>query len=77
MKWKWTWKNKSYEIFKTTIPIIMIDQNQLENVESLKYLGRILTNNGKYTCEIKCRIAIDKAAFTRRGLFLLAHWTWN
>jgi hypothetical protein len=49
---------------------IMIDQKQLENVESFKYLGRILTNNGKCTCEIKCRIAMATAAFNKkRALF--------
>jgi hypothetical protein len=49
---------------------IMIDQKQLENVESFKYLGRILTNYGRYTCEIKCRIAMAKAAFNeKRTLF--------
>jgi hypothetical protein len=31
---------------------IMIDQKQLENVESFEYLVSILTNDGKYTCEI-------------------------
>jgi hypothetical protein len=40
----------------------MIDQKQLENVEFFKYLGSILTNDGRYTCEIKCRIAMAKAA---------------
>jgi hypothetical protein len=55
----------------------MIDQKQLENVESFKYLGSILTNDGRCTCEIKRRIAMDKLHLTRRGLFLLAHWTWN
>jgi len=55
----------------------MIDQKPLENVESFKYLGSILTNDGSRTCEIKCRIAMAKAALTRRGLFLLANWTWN
>jgi hypothetical protein len=35
-------------------------------VESFKYLGRILTNDGKYTCEIKCRIAMAKAAFNKK-----------
>jgi len=45
--------------------LIMIDQNQLVNVESFKYLGSILTNNGRYTCEIKCRIAMAKAAFNK------------
>jgi len=37
-----------------------LDQKQLENVESFKYLGSILTNDGKCTCEIKCRIAMAK-----------------
>ena len=48
----------------------MIDQKQLENVESFKYLGSILTNGGKCTREIKCRIAMAKAAFNmKRALF--------
>jgi len=48
---------------------IMIDQTQLENVESFKYLA-ILTNDGRCTCEIKCRIAMAKAAFNKkRALF--------
>jgi hypothetical protein len=45
---------------------IMIDQKQLENVKSFKYLGSILTNDGRYTCEIKCRIAMAKAAFNKK-----------
>jgi hypothetical protein len=56
---------------------IKIDQKQLENVKSLKYLGSILTNNGRCTCEIKSRIAMTKAAFNKRRTLLLAHWTWN
>ena len=44
----------------------MIDQKQLENVESLKYLGSISTNDGRCTCEIKCRIAMAKAAFNKK-----------
>jgi len=49
---------------------IMIDQKQLENVDSFKYLGSILTNDGRCTCEIKCRIAMAKAAFNKkRALF--------
>jgi hypothetical protein len=51
----------------------MIDQKQLENVESFKYLGNILTNDGRCTCEIQCRIAMAKLHSTRRELFLLTH----
>jgi len=45
---------------------ISIDQKQLENVESFKYLGIMLTNGGRCTCEIKCRIAMAKAAFKKK-----------
>jgi len=45
---------------------IIIDQKQLENVESFKYLGSILTNDRRCTCEIKCRIAMAKAAFNKK-----------
>jgi len=40
-------------------------------VESFKYFGSILTNDGRCTCEIKCRIAMAKAAFNKkRNLFI-------
>ena len=49
---------------------IMIDQKRLENVESFKYLGSMLTNDGRCTCEIKSKIAKEKAAFNKkRALF--------
>jgi hypothetical protein len=50
----------------------MIDQKQLDNMESfIKYLGSMLTNDGKCTCEIKSRIAMAKAAFNKmRALFI-------
>jgi hypothetical protein len=44
----------------------MIDQKQLENVESFKYLGSMLTFDGRCTYEIKCRIAMAKAAFNKK-----------
>jgi DNA helicase TIP49 (TBP-interacting protein) len=70
-------KNKSNENLKKTIPsIIMIDQKQLENVECFKYLGSMLTNDGRNTCEIKSRIAIAKVSFSKKKNNLLpAHWT--
>jgi len=53
------------------IKLIIIDQKQLENVESFKYLGSILTNDGRCTCEIKCSTAMAKAAFNKkRALFI-------
>ena len=47
----------------------MIDQKQLENVECFKYLGNVLTNDGRCTCEIKSRIAMAKAAFNKKKTF--------
>ena len=39
-------------------------------MESFKDLGSILTNDGRYACEIKCRIAMAKTAFNKmRALF--------
>ena len=55
---------------------IMIDRKHLENVKCCKYLGSMLTNNGRYTCEIKSRVAMAKAAFNKKKtFFLLANWT--
>jgi hypothetical protein len=53
------------------------DQKQLENVESFKYLGSILTNDARCTCEIKCRIAMAKAAFNKKRALFTSKWTWN
>ena len=63
------WKKKTnvIRISRQPLPVkIMIDQKQLENVESFKYLGNILTNDGRCTCEIKCRIGMAKAAFNKK-----------
>ena len=45
---------------------IMIDQQQLESVECFKYLGNMLTNDGRCTCEIKSRTVMAKAAFHKK-----------
>ena len=58
---------KVMRISRQSFPVkIMIDQKQLENVETFKYLGSILTNDGRRTCEIKCRFAMAKAAFNKK-----------
>ena len=44
----------------------MIDQKQQENVEYFKYLGSILTNDGRCTCEIKSRYALAIAALNKK-----------
>ena len=64
-------KTKVMRISRQPFPVkIMVDQKQLENVESFKYLGSSLTNDGRCNCEIKCRITMAKAAFNKkRALF--------
>ena len=60
-------ENKSNENFKTTIASKNYDSPiKLENVESFKYLGSILTNVGRCTCEIKCRIVMARAALNKK-----------
>ena len=63
-------KTKLMRISRQPSPVTnMIDQKQLENVECFKYLGSLLTNDGRSTREIKSRIAIAKAAFSKKTLF--------
>jgi len=64
-------KTKVMRISRQPLPVkIIIDEKHLENVESFKYLGSILTDDGRCTCDIKCRIAMAKAAFNKkRDLF--------
>jgi hypothetical protein len=60
-------KTEVMRILRQPSPVkIMIDQKQLENMESFKYLGSILRNDGRCNCEIKCRIAMAKAAFNKK-----------
>ena len=60
-------KTNVMRISKQSSPVtIMIIQKQLENVECFKYLGSILTNDGRCSCEIKSRIAMAKAAFNKK-----------
>ena len=60
-------KNKSNENFKTIVPSNNYDRpKQLENVKCFKYLGGMLTNDRRCTCEIKSRIYMAKAAFIEK-----------
>ena len=53
MVWNGNECGKNKTISRQPFPVkIMIDQKQLENMESFKYLGSMLKNDGKCTCEI-------------------------
>jgi hypothetical protein len=71
-------KTKVLRILRQPFPAkIMIDQKLLENVKSFKYLGSILTNDGSVLVILNVGLLLQKLHSTRRGLFLLANWTWN
>jgi len=54
-------KTKVMRISGQPTPVtIMIDQKQRENVDCLKYLGSMLTSDGRCTCEIKSRVSMAK-----------------
>ena len=55
----------------------MIGEKQLENVESFKNFGSILTNDGICTCEMKCRIAMAKAAFNKKRTLFTSTLDWE
>jgi hypothetical protein len=60
-------KNEINENIETTIPSKNYDRPKTtREFESFKYLARILTNDERYTCKIKCRIAMVKAAFNKK-----------
>jgi len=55
----------------------MIDHKQLENVECFKYLGSMLRNDGRCTCEVKSRISMAKAAFSKKKNLFISTWDLN
>jgi hypothetical protein len=57
--------NNSNENFKTTISSKTYDRPKTTG-ESFKYLGSMLTNEGRCTCEIESRIVMAKAAFNKK-----------
>ena len=60
-------KTKAMRISRQPSPVtIMIDQKQLENLKCFKYLGSMLTNDGRCACEIKSTIAMAKVAFKKK-----------
>jgi len=64
-------KTKVMRISRQPVPVkIILNQKQLENVKSFKYLASILTNDGRCTCEVKCRNSMVKAAFNKKRVLL-------
>jgi hypothetical protein len=62
-------KNKIMRISGQLSPVtIMIARKLQDNVECFKYLGSILTNDGRCTRKIKFRIGKAKAAFTMKNI---------
>ena len=65
------WKKQINENFKTAIPSNNYDRpKEMENMECFKYLGSMLTNDGTCTREIKSRISMAKAAFSKKQIGL-------
>jgi hypothetical protein len=57
-------KTKSTRISRQPPPLeIMIDQKQPENMEYFNCVCSLITYDARWTCEIKSRIAMTKAAF--------------
>jgi hypothetical protein len=60
-------KIKVMKIVMQPSPIrIMVVKKQRENVEYFSYLGSMITNYARCTCEIKFRIAMAKVAFNKK-----------
>ena len=59
-------KTKIMRISMQPSPVeIMADRKQRENVEYFRYLYSLITNDTRFTREIKSRIAKAKAAFNK------------
>ena len=60
-------KTKVTRISRQPSPVtIMIEQKQVENVKFFLYLGSMLTEDGRCTCEIKSRFVMAKATFNKK-----------
>jgi hypothetical protein len=60
-------KTKEKRISKEPYPLqIVTGQKQLENVKCFDYLDSMITNNARYSREIKSRISMAKGTFKRK-----------
>jgi len=56
---------------------IIVDQKEVENVDYFSYLDSLITNDARYTCEIKCRIAMAKAAVNKKKALFTSNFDLN
>jgi hypothetical protein len=60
-------ETKVMRISRQSSPIhIIIDKQRPWNVKYFNYLGNMITNDARCTREIKCRIVMAKAAFSKK-----------
>jgi len=53
---------------------IVLDRKQPGNVEYLKYLCCMITNDTRCTCEIKTRITMTDATFSKKKVLFTSKW---
>lgn len=56
---------------------IIVDQKDVENVDYFIYLVSMITNDASCTCEIKCRIAMVKAALNKQKAIFTSNFDLN
>jgi hypothetical protein len=63
-------KTKVMRISRQPSPVqIRMDQKQFENMEYFNSSGNLITDDAKYTSEIKSRIVMAQAVFSKRKIF--------
>jgi len=56
---------------------IIVDQKEVENADYFSYLGSLITNDARCTCEFKCRIAMAKAALNKKKTLFTSNFDLN
>jgi len=56
---------------------IIVDQKEVENVDYFSCLDSLITNDARSTCEIKCRIAVAKAALNKKKAVFTSNFDLN
>ena len=77
MYWRYISVNLGLHTFWKLLDKFLLDRKQPENVGCFKYLGIMLTDDGRCTCEIKCRIAVAKAAFSKKRALFVGTLDWE